>query len=470
MRLFDKRFGTKPWGGPMKGLTQGRGDAGTRRLADRIGSGTITPSPRHPVTLSPRHFFLVLSISLVWLAQAGCELSATSGGGGSGATRSDGKSAAVPSKKNRKPVDFANEKLGPPGLASWASFRNGNTQLGVAGSSLPKQLELLWKIDTKYGVSATAAIVGKRVYAGTINGDLLCVEKQSGTEIWSYRSIDDSDPEKFAPAFKTAPRVTADAVFVGDEDGILHAVNRKTGKKKWTFPTNGEISGCPAIVGEKLIFGSHDSFLYCLNAEDGAEIWKFQTQDRINGSSAVIGKYTFVAGCDEHLRVIDFEGGTEESGIPLESPLLASPAVMGDMLYVGTHGGQVLAINWKTEEIVWHYGPDEDPYNASAAVTDKYVVVGSEDKKVHCIDRKTGEGVWTFTTRSQVNSSPVVVGNRVFFGSNDHHLYGVSLSGGKELWKYDLEKTITAGPAVGEECLVIGTEGSNGAIYCFGKK
>ena len=38
----------------------------------------------------------------------------------------------------------------PPGETSWASFRNGNEQRGVAGSSLPEQLELLWEYKTEF--------------------------------------------------------------------------------------------------------------------------------------------------------------------------------------------------------------------------------------------------------------------------------------------------------------------------------
>ena len=46
----------------------------------------------------------------------------------------------------------------------------------------------------------------------------------------------------------------------------------------------------------------------------------------------------------------------------------------------------------------------------------------------------------------------------------------VSLKTGKQLWKYNVVGGIIAGPAVGEGCLVVGTEGSGGLLYCFGGK
>ncbi|MCA9039747.1 MAG: PQQ-binding-like beta-propeller repeat protein [Planctomycetaceae bacterium] len=359
-----------------------------------------------------------------------------------------------------------------PTKSSWPSFRNGNLQQGVAGSELPEKLELLWKIDVPDGVVATVAIVGDYVYLPALNGHLICLNRKDGTEVWRYRSIESDDPDEFAPGFRAAPRVTEKKVYVGDEDGKLHAVDRVTGKKVWTFTTDDEISGCVALYKDKVIVGSYDSSLYCLDAETGEKAWSFETGDRINGSPGLVENFTFVAGCDFHLRVIDVEAGNQKSDISLETYLIASPALWDDFLYVGTQAGEVVAVNWKTESILWRYKSParQMPIHASAAVTENCVYVGGHDKLLHAIDRSNGEGLWTFPTRAGIESSPVVVGNRIFFGSRDRNLYGVSTATGKEVFKVNLEKSIIAGPAVGEGCLVVGTEGSQGALYCFGSK
>ena len=359
----------------------------------------------------------------------------------------------------------------PPGPSSWPSFRNGNRQLGVATAALPKTLRVLWKHKTKDGIEATAAIVGRNVYVAALSGMLSCFDRQTGTVVWTYRSIDNPDPEQFAPGFKAAPRVTADTVYVGDEDGVIHAVDRATGHKKWTVTTGAEIAGCTAVVGDHVIVGSYDSFLYCLNKRDGSIVWKFQTGDRINGSPAIAGKFTFVAGCDQHLRVINIETGRQKSELALDTYLIASPAVLGNMLYVGTYEGEVVAVDWTTDKIVWKHKPPrgEFPIHASAAVTDKYVVVGSRDKRLHCLDRRTGKSLWTFRTGGRIDSSPVIVRDRVYFGSADRRLYAVAVADGKQLWSFNAGRPISVGPAVGEGCLVVGCEGPGGMIYCFGK-
>lgn len=362
------------------------------------------------------------------------------------------------------------EKLQTPGPTSWPSYRQGPLQQGVAGCKFPAKFKQLWKYPAPDGVASTAAIVGDRVYCGMFSGDLVCLDRQTGKLVWTYRSIPNPNPKAFAPGFRSSPTVTEDAVYLGDEDGVFHAVDRGTGKQRWTFPTGAEIVSSAAIDGDHVIFGSYDSNLYCLDVKTGMPVWNFTTQDRVNCTPAIAQGFTFVAGCDEHLRVIDLKNGAQVADIPLETYLIASPAVMGDQLCVGTHNGEVLAVNWKNETIDWRYasGKDARPIHGSAAITQKVLVVGGQDKKVRCVDRANGNELWTYETRGQVDSSPAIVDDRVFVGSNDGSLYALSLANGNLIWKEQLGRKVTAGPAIGEGVLVVGTEMSDGFLYCFG--
>jgi outer membrane protein assembly factor BamB len=362
----------------------------------------------------------------------------------------------------------------PPGPESWATFRNGHGQLGIAKTTLPDQPQPLWHVKTSEGMVGCGAVVGAQVYLPCLNGELVSVDRATGKTQWTYRSIESKNPNDFAPGFKAATTVGVDTVYVGDEEGTLHAVDRKNGKLKWKFVTGNEIAGSVALVGDKIIFGSHDSFLYCLNASDHSVAWKFQTENFVNCSTAIEGNYTFVAGCDTKIRVIDIRDGKQVYEVPLGEGayLIASPAVMGNLLYVGTHDGRVVAVDWKEQRVVWTFIDEAHPleYRSSAAVTDKFVILGGYDKKLHCLDRATGKEVWNYQTRGHIESSPVVVGDRVFFGSGDGNVYAVTLSEGKKTWQFRAGRSITASPAVGEKCLVIGTDGPDGTVYCFGAK
>ncbi|WP_166824776.1 beta-alanine-activating enzyme beta-propeller domain-containing protein [Thalassoroseus pseudoceratinae] len=368
-------------------------------------------------------------------------------------------------------VAFAQDKNAEK-ANNWESYRNGFQLLGTTNARLPEKLEVLWTIPTEFGVTSTAAIVGDRVYVPTLGGEVLCVELRTGKTLWKTRSIDDPDPAAFAPGFKSSPTVWEGVIYLGDEDGMFHAIDAETGKRKWQFKTNGEIISSASIVGEKVIFGSYDNSLYCLNRKTGEKLWSFETDGYVNCSPAISTEHTFVTGCDEHLRVINLETGEEEIDMPLGSYLIASPALRDGILYVGTYASSVVAIDWKTKKTLWSYR-DEDrefPYHSSAAVTDDMVIIGGRDKQIHAIDRKTGRGIWTFGTRKRVDSSPVVAGDRVFCGSSDGFLYELNRKTGQELQRYKIGREVTASPAIGQNCLIIAAEGSNEPIICLGKK
>ena len=236
-------------------------------------------------------------------------------------------------------------------------------------------------------------------------------------------------------------------MFVGDEDGTLHALDRESGALLWKVDTDGEIKGgatilpaIPATGVPRMMFGSHDGKLYCLNAATGEQLWAFDTLGPVNGSQAIGDQYTFVAGCDRpFLRVVNVNTGEQHAEIPLDDSLLiASPALVGSVLYFGTPDGEVVALDWQSASpplVLFRYQAQQE-IHSSPAVTDELVLIGSRDKRLHAINRLTGEKVWTSEVPSPVSSSPVVVGERIFFGSADRHVYGVNFSG-QEVWKHN---------------------------------
>ncbi|MFN9720070.1 MAG: PQQ-binding-like beta-propeller repeat protein [Planctomycetota bacterium] len=366
------------------------------------------------------------------------------------------------------PFPVAGSVRNSKSATGWSSYRATADQRGVATCQLPENPQKKWEFKSPDGWLSCVAIVGDHVYAPALSGYVHCLTLSTGEEVWRYRSIEDPDPKKFAPGFKAAPLVTDHVVYIGDEEGTLHALDRATGRKLWVFATSAEIAGCIAKFEDKLLLASHDSYLYCLN-KDGREVWKFQTNDRINCSPAISDKYTFLAGCDEFLRVIDLQQGTEVRSMELESPLIASPAIVGDFLYVGTHTGQIVCVDWRKGEFVWRYEASRGTaFHASAAVSDDLVIVGGHDKQVHAIDRSNGQMKWLFPTKAKIESSGAIVDRRIFVGSNDGNLYGISLDTGKEVWKQNCGRGIVAGVAIGEGHLVVGEEQQNGRLFCFG--
>lgn len=353
---------------------------------------------------------------------------------------------------------------------TWGSFRNGPENWGIAKTALPEKLTLKWSVKIAEGTSSTAAIADGHVYIGTLGGDLLCLQLSDGKEVWKYRSAEVVAANSFAPGFNAAVAIDQNSVYLGDDQGFFHAVDRATGKRRWQIETEGEIVGGAQIHNGNVIFGSHDGYLYCHKAETGERVWAVETNGPVNATPCIAGKYTFTTGCDKPiLRVVDLELGKQASEIPLNSLLIAAAAVRDDILYFGTDNGTVTALDWQTKKTVWEYAVPgrEQQIHSSPAVTEDLLVIGSRGKRVDCLERKTGKLVWSFSCRAKIDSSPVIVGKHVYFGASDKNVYGVTLADGTPVFKEFVRNAVTGSPAVADGRLVIGTESTNGQIACF---
>src|SRR5260221_9752745 len=94
-------------------------------------------------------------------------------------------------------------------------------------------------------------------------------------------------------------------LVIGDGEGMIHALDAKSGEKKWTFATQSEIISSANFTDNGLVLvGSNDGNLYCLDLKTGAVKWKYGIEQPINGAPAIIAGHTFIAGCDANLHVV----------------------------------------------------------------------------------------------------------------------------------------------------------------------
>jgi outer membrane protein assembly factor BamB len=149
-------------------------------------------------------------------------------------------------------------------------------------------------IDTGSYIAASVAIEADYAYVGNYANKLLCIDL-FGREIeWEY-----GDEYEGAPFF-SSPAIGKDRILIGSRDYSLHCIEKKSGKKIWTFMTGGDVDSSPVICGEKVVFGSSDGRVYIVNLRDGKEIWSYEIGAGVTGSPAVAGGMV-VIGADDGL-------------------------------------------------------------------------------------------------------------------------------------------------------------------------
>lgn len=342
-------------------------------------------------------------------------------------------------------------------MHDWPTLGGSAGHTGLAPGSLPDRLSLAWRFGTGGPVLASAAIVGGKVYVGSSDGTLYCLDLVTGSKIWAYRASD---------AIEAAITVVDNRVYFGSKDGWFYAVTLK-GSLVWRYQAGGRIAGGAGWLEDpiRILIGSYDGSLYCLDPEDGKLIWSYKTNNYINGTPTAWNNTCIIGGCDAHVYIISADG-TGLASIDSGSYIAGSVAAKDGYAYVGNYDGTLLKIDVSTAEVIWTYRIQGTPILTCPAIADGLLLFGARDSRLYCLRDQDGTKVWEFVALGNIDSSPVVCDQKVVFGSDDGRLYMVRLTDGTLIWSYQIGKPISASPAIASGVVVVGSDDGN--VYAFG--
>jgi len=211
----------------------------------------------------------------------------------------------------------------------------------------------LWNFTTNGTVWASPIIANLsstdyRVYVGSHDGNMYCINATNGSKIWNYSvyvagennwiessaAVDDidgdsnlevvfgshngrvwalsasdgtyewnftiSDPNAYivsSPVIVDVNNDTLTEIVIGSNavPGTIYVLNGSDGNQTWnyTLTTGGRADSSPAIIDvnndtyNDVVFGSSDNYIYALNGVDGSFIWKYNIGGSIWGSPAI---------------------------------------------------------------------------------------------------------------------------------------------------------------------------------------
>ncbi len=259
----------------------------------------------------------------------------------------------------------------------WLVFRGDAGSTGVAKSDLPADLEVLWEYKVPNGAFDGTAVIARgkndgqeTVFIGDMDGVMHAIDLKTGKKKWDLNAT---------ISFSSSAAYRDGLIYIGDIDGFLYCID-ESGKLKWKFETEGEINSSANFFDGQVLIGSQDSRIYLVDAASGKEIWKHQTPDQIQCSLTLAGDRAFVAGCDGFLHVIDLKDGHEVGTVDIHSPTQSTPAVLGERVFFGTEQAEFLAVNWKNVEGEWAFADDKGQASVRgcAAVTEGHVIFGAQ--------------------------------------------------------------------------------------------
>ena len=218
-------------------------------------------------------------------------------------------------------------------------------------------------------IRATPAYDDGRLYVGGIRDVLVCLDGETGNQIWKR----DFPAEEGTPlpnfGFVSSPLVDGDFVFVQAGSG-LQKLDKKTGKTVWTSLTDG--GG---------MFGSAFSSPYI---------------------ATVAGKRQLIVQTRQVLHGADIESGQSLWSIPVKSfrgMNIVTPTVFEDGVFLSTYGGTSQLLQIAQNEsgnftVTPKWSSPIEGYMTSPVIVDGHAYLMLRNQRFACFDLKTGEPTW----------------------------------------------------------------------------
>jgi len=152
----------------------------------------------------------------------------------------------------------------------------------------------LGTVDLGGQAAATAAVEGDTAYVGTMANQVLAVNWKTLKRGWEFEAKRRQQP------FYSSAAVTTDLVVIGGRDKRVYALDRATGKEKWSFVTEGNVDASPVVVGSRVYVGclSNTGEFYALDLATG-KLAQAITLDSAVGGTVGVGPDCLLVGTDK---------------------------------------------------------------------------------------------------------------------------------------------------------------------------
>lgn len=259
----------------------------------------------------------------------------------------------------------------------------------------------------------------------------------TGPQLWEYE----------VGARVSAPLLVVEGVvYAAAEDGRVHAFDLGGGRPRWIYPQTGsvgELDSAPAYADGLVYVGDRAGDLHVIRADTGEPVCSppmAMVGGEIAANPVLSNGVLFVSLGIGGIPVFEAGScGALPAGYAAQYPATPSeglaPAVDAGNLYL-LEGRRLLA--YLLDGAAWADAagktpsPWASPFGADDIITtppvvaDGVVYVGSQGGTVQAVDGATGELLWSFNTGSGIRGEPVVVPQAVFVATASGELWAIA--------------------------------------------
>ncbi|ESO88498.1 hypothetical protein LOTGIDRAFT_125913, partial [Lottia gigantea] len=342
------------------------------------------------------------------------------------------------------------------------------------GDMKPKiELQSLWKYDTGKCVDSSPCVSARSdgssvVFIGSHSHKFTALDVNNGDIIWEIYL---GDRIESSPCLSNCGTF----VIVGCYDGMLYIINVNNGDIKWRFQTGSHIKSSPVLdpLTSFIVFGSHDQCLYAVDIDKEECKWKCAVNNGSLFSTPLIYNNTvYIGTLGGQLLAINTDDGSIKWRLDVNKPIFSSPCYLYNSIIVASVNGYIYSVSL-TGNVMWTFQTNA-PIFCSPVISEcrqnKCVIIGSHDNHLYCLNQ-SGQLNWKFKSSSHIYSTPFVysTSTRLEHSSQNASTNGdlniISVSTGEVLYSIQLPGELFSSPVIYQNKLLIGCRDNH--LYCF---
>lgn len=265
---------------------------------------------------------------------------------------------------------------------------------------------------------STGAVSDDTLFIGTMQGELLALDKDNGDTVWRRELPTEDDPDK---AIYGSIGVTDTLVLVGGYDGVLYAYNKVDGSPAWQERLSARIVGGPAVSRDLALVGtgvagsgdSSQDGLYAVDTVLGDPVWEYGGSGPIWSSPKVADGVAYFGSLDHRVYAVNIEDGSEKWNYRLGGAVASGVTVYDDLVIVGGFDSNLYALDADTGDLKWKFPGATRWYWAAPLARDGVVYAPSLDGVLYVLDADSGVLMWRYATEGQLVGTPAMINDLV---------------------------------------------------------
>jgi outer membrane protein assembly factor BamB len=227
----------------------------------------------------------------------------------------------------------------------------------------------------------------------TYQNSVNALRQADGTTLWQSTDFDLIDPG-YHP---TTPAVAGGRLYIGSPDHRVYCLDATTGHTRWSYLTRGPVLCSPIVAGGLVYVGSEDGQIYALDAESGRLHWRFATTDGVVATPLVLDGVAYVGSRDSYVYALDartgamfwraYLGVNPRTDNAEAHEVQNAPVIYRNVLFATVYGG-LYAFDIRDGTPRWRYIPYKEDFNAISPplISDGLVLFGAADNAVYAVN------------------------------------------------------------------------------------